>query len=286
MENQVVEIDCEKWIDLRALYLPESTETILGLSTLNNFIKWNDKESPIPNLTIYSLNGDWSDGTFVLIDRYHIYCDTLNKSTERLKLLLDLMDYSKGIIVMHVRSKCYPAISDIFTQRKFDLEFDHPNCLYYLPKEEAIVLDVQLPEGFDSRPLSQSDVVKANAAWEFRHPGSLFYLQRLARLNISYGIFDKENNEMISSGFQTQTGPLGTIYTNPKYRNRGFGTFVAKIIFKKIGESGQGVIACVKEMNVASRAIFEKIGCQVIDRVHWISLAKCDWTDETDLELK
>lgn len=67
MENRAVEIDCEKWIDLKALYLPESTETILGLSTISNYIKWNEKQSPIPNLAIYSLNGDWSDGTFVVI---------------------------------------------------------------------------------------------------------------------------------------------------------------------------------------------------------------------------
>lgn len=71
------------------------------------------------------------------------------------------------------------------------------------------------------------------------------------------------------------------MYTNPEYRNRGFGTSIAKIIFKQIGESGYGVTACVKEKNASSRAMFEKIGCQIIDEVHWISM-ECAWTDDTD----
>lgn len=67
MENQAVKIECEDWTSLRALYLPETPETILGLSTISNYIRWNDKDSPIHNLDVYSLNGDWSDGTFVVI---------------------------------------------------------------------------------------------------------------------------------------------------------------------------------------------------------------------------
>lgn len=67
MENQAIKIECGDWTGLRALYLPETPETILGLTTISNYIHWNEKESPIQNLDIYSLNGDWSDGTFVLV---------------------------------------------------------------------------------------------------------------------------------------------------------------------------------------------------------------------------
>lgn len=60
---------------------------------------------------------------------------------------------------------------------------------------------------------------------------------------------------------------------------------MAKIICKKIGESGRGVVACVKRENLPSRAIFEKIGCQIVDTVQWLSM-ECTWTDETDFILK
>lgn len=84
---------------------------------------------------------------------------------------------------------------------------------------------------------------------------------------------------------RVQTGPIGTVYTNPLYRNRGFATSVAKIIFQKIGQSGFGATSCVKEMNLASRAIFEKIGCQNVGQVHWIAVADCVWTEQDDLEI-
>lgn len=72
-----------------------------------------------------------------------MYCDTLNESIDRLETLLNLLDYSKGVIVMHVRSKCYPAILKNFERKKVQLEFDDANLLYYLPKEKALDLNIK-----------------------------------------------------------------------------------------------------------------------------------------------
>lgn len=81
--------------------------------------------------------------------------------------------------------------------------------------------------------------------------------------------------------YRFQTGPIGTLYTNPAHRNRGLGTSIVKTIFKQIGQLGTGVTATVKEANLTSRAIFEKIGCQVIDEIHWIA-TPCVWTEKKD----
>lgn len=78
-----------------------------------------------------------------------------------------------------------------------------------------------------------------------------------------------------------QTGPIGTLYTNPAHRNRGLGTSAVKSIFKQIGDLGTGACVTVKEANFSSRAIFEKIGCQVIDEIHWIA-TPCAWKEEDD----
>lgn len=67
MENQLVKIKSEHWIQLKNLYLPETPQTILGLSTIINYIEWIERDPSIENLTFYSLNGDWSDGTFVVV---------------------------------------------------------------------------------------------------------------------------------------------------------------------------------------------------------------------------
>lgn len=67
MENKLVKIESEEWGNLKAIYSPETPETILGLSTISNYIRWNKKCPQIDNLAIYSLNGNWSDGLFVVV---------------------------------------------------------------------------------------------------------------------------------------------------------------------------------------------------------------------------
>lgn len=69
MENKLVKIEKEEWENLRALYLPETPETILGLSTISNYIRWSKMCPQIDDLTIYCLNGNWSDGLFVVVVR-------------------------------------------------------------------------------------------------------------------------------------------------------------------------------------------------------------------------
>lgn len=67
MENRAVEISCDDWPNVQKHYLPETPQTILGLSTIGNYIRWNKEVGQFKSLTMYSLNGDWSDGTFVLV---------------------------------------------------------------------------------------------------------------------------------------------------------------------------------------------------------------------------
>lgn len=77
MENKLVKIESEEWGHLRAIYSQETPETILGLSTISNYIRWNKICPKIDNLAIYSLNGNWSDGLFVVVVCSHsklIFC--------------------------------------------------------------------------------------------------------------------------------------------------------------------------------------------------------------------
>lgn len=66
-DNKLIPIPSKEWINLRDLYLINWPENILGYYTIDNFINWISKTEEIRNLFIYSLNGDWSDGTFVII---------------------------------------------------------------------------------------------------------------------------------------------------------------------------------------------------------------------------
>lgn len=76
-------------------------------------------------------------------DRYHIYFDSLNTSNEKLTKLLELLDYTSGCRIMHVRSKHYPIMLEIIRRKQLQLEYDDPNLLYYLTNEKAMALDIQ-----------------------------------------------------------------------------------------------------------------------------------------------
>ncbi len=73
MANQLVKIDSENWEQLKSIYLPETPETILGLSTIKNYIRWKRNDPQIDNnFVIYSLNGDWTDGTFAVVVSFYL----------------------------------------------------------------------------------------------------------------------------------------------------------------------------------------------------------------------
>lgn len=65
--DKLVEIDRSELPQLRNLYLVDWPENMLGYYTVDNFIHWFERKTKIKNLIFYSLNGDFSDGTFVAI---------------------------------------------------------------------------------------------------------------------------------------------------------------------------------------------------------------------------
>lgn len=64
-----MKIERENWPKLRDLYSPRDPNTFLGHCAVENYIQWFVKDPSIENISIYCLNDDWSDGTFVAIVR-------------------------------------------------------------------------------------------------------------------------------------------------------------------------------------------------------------------------
>lgn len=76
MTDKLIPIPSKEWINLRNLYLVNWPENMLGYYTIDNYVNWNSKDENIRNLWVYSLNGDWSDGTFLVI-----VCTYINQSS-------------------------------------------------------------------------------------------------------------------------------------------------------------------------------------------------------------
>lgn len=67
MTDQIDEIDKQHWNELRELYSKDWPRNMVGFYTINNYIKWMEREPYTKKLNFYCLNNDWSDGTFVVI---------------------------------------------------------------------------------------------------------------------------------------------------------------------------------------------------------------------------
>lgn len=72
MADKLVEIASENWPALRDLYDVTDPNTYYGHCTVENYIQWLKKEPLDKDYSVYSLNGEWSDGTYlIVVSRFH-----------------------------------------------------------------------------------------------------------------------------------------------------------------------------------------------------------------------
>lgn len=65
--DRLVEIPRADWPTLRDLYRHEWPRHFLVVQTIDTFIRWTEQQPTIDDLHIFSLNGDWSDGTCLAV---------------------------------------------------------------------------------------------------------------------------------------------------------------------------------------------------------------------------
>lgn len=66
MSNSLVEIGRKEWSTLLDLYKPDGIEYNISYTTIYNYIRWFEQNPNIQHVKFYCLNGDFSDGTFVI----------------------------------------------------------------------------------------------------------------------------------------------------------------------------------------------------------------------------
>lgn len=66
MANRLVEIERKDWPKLRDLYQADGIRSYIAFTTIQNYICWFEQDPHIKHVKFYCLNGDFSDGTFVV----------------------------------------------------------------------------------------------------------------------------------------------------------------------------------------------------------------------------
>lgn len=164
MADALVEIGRKDLPTLRDIYKSNGFKSYIGYMTLNNYIGFFEQDVNVKHVNIYCLNGDFTDGTFVVTvnissikfdciwvdwdllyfqDRNRAYADTLNQSYDNLSRLLYLIDYSKGFIFLAIRPEIRGVLRSALQKMNVDIRSDNRTILYRLPKEEALQLNVE-----------------------------------------------------------------------------------------------------------------------------------------------
>lgn len=66
MTDYLVEIAQKDWKNLKNLYIPDDSKSYIAYTTIDNYIRWFEQDPNVKHIKIFSLNGDFSDGTFVV----------------------------------------------------------------------------------------------------------------------------------------------------------------------------------------------------------------------------
>lgn len=67
ISDKMIEIPRTDLPKLRDIFLTNWPRHIIGYELVNNFIRWYNQDPNFDEAIFYSLNGDWSDGTFIVI---------------------------------------------------------------------------------------------------------------------------------------------------------------------------------------------------------------------------
>ncbi|XP_035912823.1 uncharacterized protein LOC118512459 [Anopheles stephensi] len=273
-----------EWNALRDLYRESWPEHHVAHATIDNYIRWYEKDPTIKNLTIYCLNGTWrEDGTYLVVDRYQLFVYSKEPSNRVLEKALHLLDWSKGLKVSSLLARHRKPVIDVIAAKNLQKEYDSETYLYYMPKADCDALQLSVPEGFELKALSAEDAVKANELWPNRHQGSLFFLQRLAARNANVGLYECASGKLVAWCFRLQAGPLGALQVDADYLRRGFGTVVAIATAKQIAALGHDCFALVNAANVPSKKMFERIGFKHDGEAYWLrtipTVPNFEWED-------
>lgn len=66
MTDHLVEIEQKDWPNLKNLYTSNDSKNYIAYTTIDNYIRWFEQDPNIKHVHFYCLNGDFSDGTFVV----------------------------------------------------------------------------------------------------------------------------------------------------------------------------------------------------------------------------
>lgn len=118
--------------------------------------------------------------------------------------------------------------------------------------------------------LEESDAAYCNSLWKYKSEKSEFWIRTLIAVHGGYGLRERDAQEIVSFAIITDHLGIGQVTTIKKAQRKGYGQLVVKYLAKKIAEKGYIPHAYIDHNNVASYAMFSRLGFKKIDDTCWI----------------
>ncbi|XP_055712100.1 uncharacterized protein LOC129807087 [Phlebotomus papatasi] len=274
-KNRLVLIPNEDLPILRDMYKINWPRHILNYHTINNFVLWLDKYPSIEGLSIWSLNGTWrQNGTVIIKSYWDVHCATLEETQESLVQALCLLDWKEPLLICSFPDYIRPAVLKTIEKVKAHVNYDTEYTFFILAKDKAKDLEpVKLSDGLSIRQLSEAEVSTANDNWPYKKDGSLVFLQRMMKYNVSYGAYSV-TGQLVGWVFIDSSGGIGILHVVDEYRRKRIAEALVIEISKHIaGNLGLNPHTFILPDNIPSIGLFKKLGFEAnTEPAYWIQM--------------
>ncbi|RZC35143.1 FR47 and/or Acetyltransf 1 domain containing protein, partial [Asbolus verrucosus] len=275
----LVNIPDDQLPKLATLYETKATWAPYMVSFVHMGIRWKKLEKYRDVITFMSPNNSWEeDGTIVAIlqsSRHDLVVFTLDDQCTNLYeglMKTNLIDYRKRVMFFNLHEKHIPAVMKYIEDKKLNISEDTPCFIYAMSPEDAKKLTIECPPDIYVDKLELSMTKQVNTAWPHRFEGSENYVSTFIETNGGYGVFLKATNELVAWGLNHTLGHLGLLQTAERHKKKGYGSLIARVLSKEIGEGGHWPVGTVLVDNKVSMKMFEKMGFRNIGICTFITI--------------
>ncbi|XP_054082931.1 uncharacterized protein LOC105209797 [Zeugodacus cucurbitae] len=258
---------------LRALCHSNCATSALGYYTLDNFIKWHERDKQLQRVRVYTLNdGRWRhNGLYMIVDCFQLFVHILpvKEAQTLLRTALKMLDWTKGFKITAIPDMYIDTVHKVLEELRLTWEGIRLN-IYQLAREKALNIKVSCPSGFKMRSLNIADAKLINELWHANNAGSLEIIKRLIIYNNNIGVYAQESGELVAWCIRCQSGFIGMLHVKPTYRRSGLALLLCLAMVQEIATQGDEVRAMIHEHNEASKELCKKLCFQQTGVTHII----------------
>lgn len=274
-DDILVEMSDEEIQELLNMYM-DVEDAFYAYTLIDMISRWKNKQQSI-KITVTSPESSWrNDGSIVVLLDYRsksVAVFSLENSYKNIHRALTKTKRilpSEKIYFLNICESYVDIILDSIKllQRKISFKLD--SVLYTMSIEKAKTIKVNVPENTYVKKLTREHSREINEVWPHNFENSQDFISVYIELNGGYGLFDRENEELVAWVLQGHLGHINLLQTKEGHRGKGYGKVMLQIITKHIAESGCVPIGSILLNNIPSLSLFERLGFKKTLKTNYI----------------